>query len=96
MCENAKKQKKPQYIFTSSRGLNSARQTQTAESIVEYLIELQRGGGVVCYLDAGRQSVEDPVPSQDRLRLRRDQHARLRVAKYVVFLQNACVIFLEN
>lgn len=83
-------------MFTSSRRLHPARQTQTAESIIEYLIEFQGGGGVVSYFDAGRQAVENPVPPQDRLRLRRYKHARLRVAKYIVLLQNTCIRTREN
>lgn len=78
-------------VFTSSRWLHPARQTQTAESIIEYLIEFQGGRGVVSYFDAGCQTIENPVPPQDRLRLCRYKYARLRVAKYIVLLQNTCI-----
>lgn len=44
--------------------LNAARQTQSAELIVEYLIELQRCARIVCDLHTGRQSVKDPIASQ--------------------------------
>lgn len=76
--------------YTSGRWLHSARQAEPAEAIIEYLIVLERRGGVVGDLDTGRQSVEDPVSPQDRLRLRRDQYARLSVPKYVVLLQDTC------
>lgn len=78
-------------VFTSSRRLHPARQTQTAESIIEYLIEFQGGGGVVGYFDAGCQAIKNPVPPQNRLRLRRYKHARLRIAKYVVLFQNTYI-----
>lgn len=78
-------------VFTSSRRLHPARQTQTAESIIEYLIKFQGGRGVVRYFDAGCQAVKNPIPPQNRLRLRRYKHARLRIAKYVVLFQNTCI-----
>lgn len=45
-------------------------------------------GGVVSDFDAGRESVKDAVASQHRMTLCRDQHARLRVTKYVVLFEN--------
>lgn len=48
----------------------------------------KRGRGVVGDLDTSRKPIEDPVTSQHRVALRRDQHARLRVAKYIVLLEN--------
>lgn len=77
-------------IFTSSCRLHPTRQTQTAESIIEYLIEFQGSCSVVSYFNTGCQAVKNPVPPQNRLRLRRYKHARLRIAKYVVLLQNTC------
>lgn len=50
---------------------------------------LERGGGVVGDLDAGREPVEDAVAAQHGVALRRDQHAGLRVAEDVVLLQYA-------
>ena len=53
------------------------------------MIEFQGGRGVVGDLDAGRQTVEDAIASEDGVRLRRYQHAGLRVAEDVVLLQDA-------
>lgn len=63
-------------------------QCVTSKPIVEYLVVLQRGGGVVGDLDAGREPVEDAVAAQHGVALRRDQHAGLRVAEDVVLLKH--------
>lgn len=78
-------------IFTSSRRLHSARQTQTTESIIEYLIAFQRSGSIIGYFNSSCQPVENPVPPQYRMRLRRNEYTCLRIAKYVVLLQDACI-----
>lgn len=52
--------------------LNAARQAQTSKLIVEDLIKFERCRGIVRDLYASRQSIEDPIPTQYRVALRRD------------------------
>ena len=68
------------------------KQFLTSESVIKYLVMFQRSGGIISNFDARRETVEDTVAAQHRVTLRRDQHARLRVAKYIVLFENT----LEN
>lgn len=57
------------YLIAPNYGLHPTGETQPTESIVEYLIEFQSGGGVISDFHASRQTVEDPIPPQDRVAL---------------------------
>lgn len=59
-----------EYVIASRYGLNAAGQAQPAELVLEYLIVLQRGRGIVGDLHARRLAVIDAIASQDRMRLR--------------------------
>ena len=75
--------------LTFAYGSDAGGETESAESVVKYLVEFQRGRGVVGDLDAGRQTVKDAIAPQDRVRLGGYQDARLSVAENVVLLQDA-------
>lgn len=84
--------KKKPYLIASNDGLHPAGETKPTEAIIEYLIKFQRSCGIVRNLHASCKSVKYAIPPQDRMRLRRDQYAGLRVAEYVVLFQNALII----
>lgn len=67
-------------------GLDATRQAQPAEFVVEDLVELQRGRGIVGNLNARRQPIEYPVALQYRMALRRYQHPGLSISENVVLL----------
>lgn len=68
--------------------LHAAGKTQAPETIVEYLIELEGGRGVIGDFHACRQTVEDAIATEYRMALGGNQHARLGVPEYVVLLKD--------
>lgn len=50
-----------EYLVPPYDGLHAAGQTESAEPIIENLVEFERRGGVICDFDARRQTVEYPI-----------------------------------
>lgn len=76
------------YLIPPHDGLNAAGEAKAAETIVEYLIKFKRRRRVVRDLNSSGQPVENPIPAQNRVTLRRYQNTRLRVAEDIVLLQD--------
>lgn len=76
-----------EYLIPAHDWLDTAGETKAAETIIENLIEFERGRRVVRDLNTGGQTVEYPVSAQNRVALRRYQNTRLRVTEYVVLLE---------
>jgi hypothetical protein len=53
------------------------------------LVEFQCCRGVVCDLNSGRQTVKNPIPPENRMRLGRDQNSGLSIAENIVLLENS-------
>lgn len=69
--------------------LDATGQTQSAEFVVEDLVELQRCCSIVGNLNARCQSVEYPVTLQNRMTLGRYQYSGLSISENVVLLQDS-------
>lgn len=59
-----------EYLVPPHDRLNTAGEAKPTETIIEYLIELERGRRVVRDLNTGGQTVEYPVSAQNRMTLR--------------------------
>lgn len=78
-----------EYLVPAYDGLHTTSKTKSTEPIVENLIEFERRRGVIRDLNACRQTVENPIPTQNRMALRRYQNTGLGVAEYIVFFEDA-------
>lgn len=76
-------------VVAAGNWLDTAGQAQPTELVLENLVVLQRGRGIVCDLHAGCLAVVYAIAPQDRMRLRRDEYPGLSVSENVIFLENA-------
>ena len=76
--------------------IDAGRQAESAKSIVEDLVGLERRRGAVGDLDSSCLSVKHTVEPQCRVALVADQHASLSIAEYVVVLDHTCASHINT
>lgn len=74
------------YFIGFQLWFHSAGKAEAAELVVEHLIELERGGGVVRDFDPRRQTIENTISLERRMTLSGNEDAGLGVAEDVVLL----------
>lgn len=75
------------YFIIFHGDVDAGCQKQTAKAIVEDLVTLQGSRGMVCYLYACCEAIEDAVLTQDGMAVGADEHASLCIPKNVILLK---------